>query len=353
MLGKKGGVASRLKELSPALQAVHCTAHRLELAFKDAVKNVALCNTVNSLLLNLYLFYKNSSKNRSSLKEAADAVGVPQLFPTRVGGTRWLPHLQRALENFLRGYHAITTQLHQLQAQPGVTTDARAKAKGYLKQLQRKDVVLFAHFMLDVVTVLSKVSLTAQRSQSTVADVVASIDMSLTTLKKYRSKKSSPRLQNFDDTFNSGEFELTGSDNIEAGLVQLVDGLESSLLGRFDDMNDEVLAAMQILSFTFWPQEHEADEDFGDEAVQTLRHHFEAVLKDAGVVVDALGVEWDLLKARMYAKKNKKDHPWATTIPELKEELPNICALMDLLLSIPASSAEAERGFSRLKLVKS
>ena len=114
MLGRRGGVVTQLKELSPALQAIHCTAHRLELSFKDAVKNVALCNTVNSLLLNLYLFYKNSSKNRSSLKEAAEAVGDPKLFPTRVGGTRWLPHLQRALENFLRGYRAITTQMQQV-----------------------------------------------------------------------------------------------------------------------------------------------------------------------------------------------------------------------------------------------
>ncbi|XP_030829455.1 zinc finger protein 862-like [Strongylocentrotus purpuratus] len=188
MLGKRGGVVSHLRELSPALQAVHCTAHRLELAFKDAVKNVALCKTVNLLLLNLYLFYKNSSKNRSSLKQAAEAEGDPKLFPTRVGGTRWLPHLQRALGNFLRGYRAITTQLQQLQAQPGVSVDARAKSKGFLKQMKRKDVVLFAHFMLDVVTVLSKVSLTAQRSESTVPEVARSIDMALTTLKKYRSK---------------------------------------------------------------------------------------------------------------------------------------------------------------------
>lgn len=48
----------------------------------------------------------------------------------------------------------------------------------------------------------------------------------------------------------------------------------------------------------------------------------------------------------------KKGKPWSEIIPGLKEELPNICSLIDLVLSIPASSAEAERGFSRLKLLK-
>ena len=76
-------------------------------------------------------------------------------------------------------------------------------------------------------------------------------------------RKSSPRLQSFDDTFHGGDLEtleLTGTDNIEAGLEQLVNGLERSLTGRFDDMNGEVQAAMRILCFSYWPQEHEVDE---------------------------------------------------------------------------------------------
>ena len=36
----------------------------------------------------------------------------------------------------------------------------------------------------------------------------------------------------------------------------------------------------------------------------------------------------------------------------MKEELPNICCQVDLKETVPASSADAERGFSRLKLLK-
>lgn len=114
MLGKTGGVAALMKQLNPEIQAVHCCAHRLELAFKDAMKRSNMCTQLNTLFLNLYLFYKNSSKNRSSLKVSAEAHGDHPAIPTRVGGTRWLPHLERAIRNFLRGYRAMITHLYQV-----------------------------------------------------------------------------------------------------------------------------------------------------------------------------------------------------------------------------------------------
>ena len=45
MIGKKGGVSSHLKKISPELVTVHCFAHRLELAYKDAIKKIS-CMTI-------------------------------------------------------------------------------------------------------------------------------------------------------------------------------------------------------------------------------------------------------------------------------------------------------------------
>ena len=38
MLGKKSGVLALLKEQQPSLIGIHCSAHRLELCYKDAIK---------------------------------------------------------------------------------------------------------------------------------------------------------------------------------------------------------------------------------------------------------------------------------------------------------------------------
>ena len=56
MIGKKGGVATYLKQIQPSL-IVHCLAHRLELAYKDAVKKIPVYSYLLVLLVGIYYFY--------------------------------------------------------------------------------------------------------------------------------------------------------------------------------------------------------------------------------------------------------------------------------------------------------
>ena len=116
MLGKTNGVVARLKNevQRPFIQAIHCSAHRLELAYKDATKPIEIFKKVDNLLLAIYLFYKNSPLNRANLKASFSTLGQKPLIPSRVGGTRWLPHINRAFENLLTGYSAILQHLTQV-----------------------------------------------------------------------------------------------------------------------------------------------------------------------------------------------------------------------------------------------
>ena len=50
MLGKKSGVLALLKEQQPSLIDVHCSGHRLELCYKDAMKKVLMAEKVLTLL---------------------------------------------------------------------------------------------------------------------------------------------------------------------------------------------------------------------------------------------------------------------------------------------------------------
>ena len=70
MGGKKGGVSAYLTRLQPNCITVHCFAHRLELAFKDAVKENRLYDNCIVLLMGLYYFYHDSPKQRQSLKQS-------------------------------------------------------------------------------------------------------------------------------------------------------------------------------------------------------------------------------------------------------------------------------------------
>ena len=64
MVGKKGGVSAFLTQLQPSCITVHCFAHHLELAYKDAVKENKLYDSCIVLLMGLYYFYHNSPKHQ-------------------------------------------------------------------------------------------------------------------------------------------------------------------------------------------------------------------------------------------------------------------------------------------------
>lgn len=109
--GKKNGVIAKLKESQPSIVGVHCHAHRLELAYKDAMRKYPSHKVLEELLDGLYLFYHNSPLNRSDLGRACEVLDVPKVVPTRIGGTRWVSHWLRALENLWKAYPGIVSHL--------------------------------------------------------------------------------------------------------------------------------------------------------------------------------------------------------------------------------------------------
>jgi hypothetical protein len=82
-----------------------------------------------TLLFGLCYLYKKSPKQKKSPKRSFKALKMNQILPSRVGGTRWLPHVQhqilpsrvggtrwlphvqRAINAFVKRYKAIKMQL--------------------------------------------------------------------------------------------------------------------------------------------------------------------------------------------------------------------------------------------------
>ncbi|CAC5403614.1 unnamed protein product [Mytilus coruscus] len=90
MLGSKTGSVQRLREAvgRPWLIAVHCSGHKLELAFKDTIKKKINLYDKLSLLLNIYYFYRNNCLNRAALNDSFKILNQTVILPTKTGGTR-------------------------------------------------------------------------------------------------------------------------------------------------------------------------------------------------------------------------------------------------------------------------
>ena len=91
----------------------HCANHRLELSFKDAVKNIPLYNDVHSLLDGLYHFYDNSNLESRCLKKTAELLGVKSVVHPTAKCTRWVAHREQAVKALDRNYVANAAQLQE------------------------------------------------------------------------------------------------------------------------------------------------------------------------------------------------------------------------------------------------
>lgn len=142
MVGKRSGLATLLRQdINDEIINVHCFAHRLELAFRDVLKKTQkLYDKLMTLLIGLYYFYMKSYKIKKGLLDTIKVLEIDGILPAKVTGTRWLPHLTRAIDCLIRNYAAYEAHLCSL-------SHTNPKAEGLVKIMLSKDVVCFVLFL--------------------------------------------------------------------------------------------------------------------------------------------------------------------------------------------------------------
>lgn len=92
-----------------------------------------------TLFIGLYYFYKKSYLNKKGLKNAIKAVGKG-VMPPKVTGTRWLPHLYRCIEAYLKSFRALEAHLSTI-------SHKNPKAEGLAKMVLDKNMMAFILFI--------------------------------------------------------------------------------------------------------------------------------------------------------------------------------------------------------------
>ncbi|KAJ8309954.1 hypothetical protein KUTeg_011819 [Tegillarca granosa] len=182
------------------------------------------------------------------------------------------------------------------------TSNKHSKAKYILKLLHSKVIVVFSHFFHDIIAVLSRLSLDLQKDEAGIYYCHEQIESTITEVKKFKERN--------------------------------------------------------------WPVAlNESKSDFGDDFIVTLIKHFETVLQTQNVDTLLIETEWTDLRNTLYNKLmsvirvmfiNQKISKldWQKINQIYESDFPNILALYDLVLALPASSAVCERGFSYMMQIK-
>ncbi|XP_061167632.1 uncharacterized protein LOC133176530 [Saccostrea echinata] len=344
--GEKNGVIAKLREqLSPSIVMVKCLVHRIELGYKEALKCKAYDGLVN-LLTGLYAFYHRSPLQRNGLKDSFATLNISPIMPSRTGGTRWLSHTLSALLKFWRGYKAISAHLNQVCL---LDLKNKPKAKALLKLMHSKSIIHFAHFLHDILNVLSRLSLELQKVDSSIYLCHEQMQATMTSLRKLQQRQGQMlqelSSENQGDTFQ-GE-KLVGHFAYPSDIVKK---LQTCLEVRFGDLTDDLMSSTKIVDLSSWPVER--NEDFGDQSVRILISKFKDILQKQCVDTGAVAAEWELLKQLLYTNEKIFEINWQLINVKYREKIPNILDLFDLVLSLPASSSECERGFSVMKMTK-
>ena len=92
MIGRREGVAAKLKVHIPHLVSIHCAAHRLALATSHASEKVPYIKRYSKLLESIYHFYQKSTTRQVRLHQMQQVFGDPNLKLKEPKHVRWLSH---------------------------------------------------------------------------------------------------------------------------------------------------------------------------------------------------------------------------------------------------------------------
>ncbi|XP_076081027.1 zinc finger protein 862-like isoform X2 [Mytilus galloprovincialis] len=181
MQGIRNGVAALMKRENPEIVVTHCLAHRVELSFKDAIKSSKLYDKTITLLLGLYYLYRRGPKQKKALKRAFSALNMKKILPTHVGGTRWMPHMLRAINVIIKGYRGFKAHLES-------ASHENPKAEGLTKILTDVAVVTFMLNLKEIISPLNRLSLILQKQNLTLYNGHAQIKATTEVLKICKPK---------------------------------------------------------------------------------------------------------------------------------------------------------------------
>ncbi|GES91609.1 zinc finger protein 862-like [Rhizophagus clarus] len=327
MLGRSTGVASRIKERNECLFITHCIAHRLALACNSAEKKVDFCKHAEHIIKSVYNFFSNSSKRVDILRKYQEILGHPILKIKQIYEVRWL-------SCFVSLYTAICNW----------------------------KLLAFLHFLWDILGYLSALSKVFQQKKIQISDIDPVIELTLNKIRQeFLEFDNEGRLllgENLNrflsnvplgEDCNIGAHQLTWDENYEAELVVDIQSFASAVVSEIQERFPDrpLLNSMKILDHANWPNCKEELAKYGEQELNILSEFYKKE-------VNNICGEWFGYKAIVYS--NFKNIKIEVLLPRLFEfyydAFPNIIKLLGIIYSIPFSSVDCERGFSKQNLIK-
>lgn len=260
------------------------------------------------MLQGIWKHYKYSCKAVRELKALAELMDERAYKAVKADGSRWIPHVERALSVLLtKNYKLIVMHFQHASQARDCSVEMQGRATNYAKKLTSYLFVKFLHFLLDIMKQVSKVSLVFQRDENTIAVVQDKVNTLIGSLDAMKIR-SGEHLGSFeqsvgaDNSFSGVILSKNAGDNASFDITRnsLIESAKQFISSRFSNFNDDPIlkAAACITEPLLWPHDRMGLLVYGEEHLNTLIHHFAFILQRPTVPFDeqACKEEWLELK---------------------------------------------------------
>ena len=392
-LGKKSGLAALLRKEVPFLVDFHCLPHRLELALIELQKSCKSVDTVYNILHLIWKTYHYSPKSVRELKSIAEELETNILKPTQVKGTRWLPHVSRALKVFVGRtsasatgqYAAVLMHMEDLSVN-SKNADSKGRAQHVSVEMKNIHFVAFCH-LADLFSILSRLSLQMQRNDIILPTAVSHLKKTMTRVECLKNrpepdgyltkfKKMIESTQTFQGIALSGSLQgqtkhgRSTSESFQSEMEMAVNLTTQGLRERFDILlgagnqasdapyygPKEVVSDMLVFNVDGWPVRPSDLIDYGREEIGRLIKWFWPILERGGCDITAIQDQWVSMKIQINGQFRKMDYGslWETFLTKqpYKTDYKDVLHLVEMVLVLPISAAQCERAVSAQNRIK-
>ncbi|XP_060855035.1 zinc finger MYM-type protein 1-like [Metopolophium dirhodum] len=349
MSGQHNGLQSLVRSKYENAIFVHCYAHKLNLVIKQSVEYIKDCKIFFSTLSGLSSFFSKSTKRVHALDNV-----VKKRFPS-VASTRWNYNsrlIEMMVEHKLDVINLMESIIENAQ---NWDSETLSSAKRYVEILQSFD---FNFFLKLFSIILPQATIIFEILQKKIFDISycsKKIDDFIVYLNTVRSS--------FDDIWSQLEiinneiqpqihrskrqrFNQVSGDpktNYRRLFFEIIDVIINKTKERFSNLNQlQFFALLDFKKFSLYAN------DFSINLFNSLKQLYGKYF-DLPKLRSELSVVYS---TEEFQKPNVHDLLIYLKTTNLDENLPQATKLISLILTIPATSASAERSFSALKRIK-
>ena len=349
-MGVNNGLGVRLQRRNGQHVVVtHCINHKLELSILDIRKEEPYINEFESVMKSVFSFYHYSAKRVRALELVAATLDVDLVHFGGIQGIRWVSSQHRALHALYTNYTATVEHLDSIAVNGSKDS---AKACGLVRKLKSSKFITFLHFMLDLTNIIVPLSLTFQKNDLIVIDVLPIIETAMLSLQEMKGRPG-----HCVSSIVPG-FEFAGvmlAHSIEPELqelhVTILDTAMTQIDKRFNALQVSPLSDFSVLDYRLWPLDTKELASYGNKNIDNLIQHFAAVLTKEEVRL--IPREFPAFKIHaVKLRTSKPDMFYRNILKENPESFKNFLSLIKIMMTISLSTAVVERGFSNMNLVK-